>query len=205
MQRDIIRVVKRHITLGFSALRRERRGFTLAEMFVVISIITLLSVSTVINFTSLGDAAVLERSVRELGLAVRKAQNAALAVSVLTQAGPTPPPAVGIQVIVGGGSYIYFADKNNNGAYDAVGGELIAQTVFERKVVVVRILDASGSALGSSAVLSIVFSAPEAAMHFFSAGGGVPLPDAKMDIELQALSGPVRTVSVRDTGQITIR
>lgn len=174
-------------------------------MLVVVAIITLLSVSTVANFTALGDTAVLERSARELGLAIRKAQNAALAVSVFTQTGTAPPPAVGIQVIVGGGNYIYFGDKNNNGAFDLSGSEFISQTVFERNGKVGRIINASGNALNPGEVVNIVFSAPEATMHFYSSGGGAPLPDAKMDIELKALSGPVRTVSVRDTGQINIR
>ncbi|MDP3772384.1 MAG: prepilin-type N-terminal cleavage/methylation domain-containing protein [bacterium] len=196
-------MIKR-VTGRFNAFRRERSGFTLAEMLVVIAIITLLSVSTVANFTSLGNAAVLERSARELGLAIRKAQNAALAVSVFTQTGATPPPAVGIRVTVGGGSYLYFGDKNGDGKYDPCC-EFIAQTTFERSVKVSRIIDASGAPLAPGTTIGIVFSAPEAVINFYPGGGGTALPDAKMDIELKAPSGQVRTVSVHDTGQITVR
>src|SRR3989344_2647880 len=90
-----------------------REGFTMAEMVIILSIMTVISAIVLFSFTGLSERGAITRSTRELALALRSTQGMALAVTQV-EVGVTPvkkiPPAVGIKFIRGTNNYRIFAD-----------------------------------------------------------------------------------------------
>ena len=64
--------------------QEKNAGFTLMEAVVVLGLITLLSTATLINFTGVNDALTLRKERFQAALAIREAQNMALAIRLLS-------------------------------------------------------------------------------------------------------------------------
>ncbi len=182
-------------------INADRSGHTVAEMVVVTAVIAFLSLLTLYNFTGLNDSLALNRSARELALALRRAQNASLAVN---QVGAAVPRAVGIQLSTATPTvYFMFADNNpRNWMYNSGDTKIGADTTFDRGVRVQQMITGAGAGQGT---VHIIFSSPEASMTFTDASGGA-IADSTMNIRLSNASGSMtKTVTVRVSGQITIQ
>lgn len=187
-------------------------GFTMVEVVVMMSIITIISAVVLVSFTGLHEGAAINRSARELALAIRKAQNMSLAVTQIeTLAGPRIPPAVGMRFAENGETYFSFADFNRDNRYgdelpeDERDVRLAIDAIFEGGV---RIRSAayydSFGTRRQAPLLYVVFAAPEATVTI-SGADGVSLGD-HAEIVLATRSGQLtKTVSVRTSGQISIK
>lgn len=179
----------------------------------MMTIITMVSATVLVSFTGLHEGAAISRSARELALALRRVQNASLAVTQIdTLAGPRIPPAVGLRLAEDAETYFSFADFNRDNRY---GGEradderdarlTAGDTLFEGSVRIqsVAYYDAF-NARQEIPVLYVVFAAPEAAVTL-AGEDGVPLGDLA-EIVLVTRSGRLtKKISVRTSGQISIR
>ncbi len=199
--------------LGFGIYHRKAGGFTMVEVVVMMSIVTVISGIVLVSFTGLHEGAALNRSARELALAIRRAQNMSLAVTQIETpfAGPRIPPAIGIRFEQGAGTYFVFGDFNRDNRY---GGELVederdvritGDAVFEGNVKIKSVAyhDAFNNRQ-QVPVLYVVFAAPEAAVTLAGADGAV-LGDLA-EIELVTASGQLtKRIVARTSGQVSIK
>jgi prepilin-type N-terminal cleavage/methylation domain-containing protein len=184
-----------------------RAGYTAIELIVVAAIMVVISSIVLVGFGSLNATTALNQSARDLAVIIRRAQNKSLSVSGIPEIGNEVPPAIGIQLTKNAGSYILFADRasSRDNKYLASSGELIATQLFQRGVTVVRFLDANGNEIISTSVLHVIFSAPEANPVVTDANGAGNSTWSKVDIVLRSPSGRERTITVRESGQISVQ
>src|SRR3989344_8321049 len=96
--------------------QEKNAGFSLMEAVVVLGLITLLSTATLINFTGVNDALTLRKERSRAALAIREAQNMALAIRLLS--GGVAAPAYGVNFSANSSTYFLFAGRNNTRRYD---------------------------------------------------------------------------------------
>ena len=186
---------------------RDNNGFTLMEAMVVLAIITMLSAVTLISFTGVNDAITLRKERFQVALAIREAQNMALAVKLI--AGGITAPAYGVRFSTVAGSsstYFIFADSNNNRVYDSgetkIGGDSITgDRTMEKGIKVSVLTPQSGS---PPPVAYITFASPEAEARMAD-GSGTPLGEW-LEITLANRSGTLTArIRIRTSGQVTLR
>ena len=190
-----------------------REGFTIIEMAVVLAIVTAISAAVLVSFTGLHEGAAINRSARELALAIRRAQNMSFAVTrVDTLAGPKIPPAVGLRLITGSPAYFIFADMVQDNTYsETVVNNVVdakvsnTEAVFEGgiKVESLTYYDTLGTAHTAGAA-QVIFVAPEATVVLTNSAGAA-LGDV-LEIGLVSASGATRKkIVVRTSGQVSIK
>ena len=185
-------------------------GFTLVEAMVIIAVITVISAQAIFSFAGLHEGSAINRSTRELALAIRKAQNMAFAVTQV-EAGGTYiiPQAVGVRLSSADKPerYFIFADLVAGGARDNkyVAGDdakIGSDGVFERGVKITSLKDKDGNSIPTA---HIMFAAPEAVIALTDGDGNQFVSD-KIDIELKSASGRLtKTITVRTSGQVGVK
>ena len=182
----------------------------MVEVVVMLSIITIISAMVLFSFVGLSEGGALNRSARELALALRKTQDMALVVNQV-EVGIPPvsqiPPAVGIKLSRGTSDYKIFADLNpRDNKYTSANEDIGAPQALERntRINAIYYYDAFGSRL-PIATAHIIFAAPEAAMSITDENGNPELGE-KLEIELiTPTGGATKTIMVRTNGQINIK
>lgn len=185
--------------LGFRVFRAAR-GFTMVEVVIMLAIIILISSGVLVSFPSTLGTISTQVSAQRLALALRQAQNQALAVrTVEGPDGPVVPKAVGIRIdLASPTNFLSFADMNLNKIYDPLD-IIILETDFEREVRVVEILDETGR---NQSVINIVFVTPTADMNIFNEADTIGQSAA---IGLRSAGGELtRRVLINISGQISI-
>lgn len=199
MKLILSKLLFRHEDMQFS-----RAGFTLIEAAVTLAIIVTISAVVLFSFSGFTGGAALNRSIRELALAVRKTQNMSLAVRQIdTPSGPVIPLAVGMQMnIAASNTYFVFADILRNNKYDAGSDVKIGSNeTFERNVRISSLTDQAGA---PQATVHIMFAAPEAAMTLAD-GNGASIGE-KIDVRLTTPTGSLtKKMTVRTSGQVSIQ
>jgi len=183
-------------------------GYTAIEVVIVASIMMVISAIVLVGFGGLNDSVALNRSVRDLAVVLRRAQNMALAVTGVPAIGNVVPPAVGVELTKGASTYLLFADRvgSRDNKYGSSDGELIQSSRFDRNVVAYQFFDVSGDIINpAGGVLNIIFSAPEADLRITDGNGNGDSDWAKVDIVFRSPSGKEKVITVRESGQITVR
>ena len=187
-------------------------GFTMFEIVVMLGIVTAISTVVLFSFTGLNEGVALNRSVREIALALRKAQNMSLAVtSIETSLGPRIPKAVGIRLsLTDPQRYFIFADLNTDGKWNSADDAKIGNEyeTFLRGVKIVALECRNASPpppyTPCPSPLHLIFTSPEATLVITDTNGA----DAGdiVNIRFGKPSGSdTKTVTVRTSGQISIR
>lgn len=200
-EEDIIKPMKLKNNLSLT-------GFTMVEIVVILAIITILSAVVLFNFTGFNEGAVLNRSVRELSLAIRRAQNMSLSVTqIIVGMPPVPriPPAIGIQFTKNQSIYTLFADlEPRDNKYSDAGEKIGADEIFQRNIKISDLTDDKNTSYNR---INILFTAPEATI-IFSDTNGINLTSSvsAVNIKLQTPSGQLtKTITVRTSGQISVK
>ena len=199
------------MSMSFFILGKCRRsgGYTAIELIVVTSIIIIISTIVLLGFGVLNDSVALNRSSRDLAVVLRRAQNMALAVTGVSAIGNEVPPAVGIQLTQGASTYLLFADRAGSFRdykYGASDGEFIQSLRFDRNVIAYQFLDVDGDPISpAEGVLHIIFSAPEADLRITDGNGNGDPKWAKVDIIFRSPSGKTKILTVRESGQISVK
>jgi type II secretory pathway pseudopilin PulG len=201
---------------------RAAGGYTMVEIVVILAILTFISAILLSAFPSFNEGAALFRSQREVGVALRRAQNNALAVAKVevTYADGTKamliPGQTGVNFNLANPSeYFMFADLNEDGAYttaaDAkIGGVLKLPRGL--KFLQFKAGTNPNPVLNLSLPeVNVLFAPPEAKILFgFSDEfGNSGILDEnlfgllKIDIEAPN-SKLTRNVTVRTTGQVSL-
>lgn len=178
------------------------------EIVVILAIITALSVVVLFSFTGLNEGAAINRSARELALALRKSQNMSLSVTQITIGTPPLPripPAVGVLFVKNQSSYFLFADlEPRDNKYTDISEKIGSDEIMDRNIKISSITDDKGTEYDS---IHIIFVAPEAVV-LLSDSNGTDLTKTitTINIKLITPSGQLnKTVSVRTSGQINIK
>ncbi|MEK7643659.1 MAG: prepilin-type N-terminal cleavage/methylation domain-containing protein [Patescibacteria group bacterium] len=110
-----------------SQLFNDKKGFTIAELLVTMSVIAFMSTLILVNFPQFNRSLAMGRSARSLGLALRDAENRSVAISQAACTTPGAPDCFplnfGINVdLTTPGGFIMFTDRdfagNDPGVYD---------------------------------------------------------------------------------------
>ena len=184
-----------------------RLGFTTIEIVVVMAIMTAVSGMVMFNFGGLNEGASLNRSARDLALNIRKAQNFSLTVRQLLVGSPVPtstlPPAVGLELTVGQAYYLLYADLGTpigDYKYNGLAEKIDPNLDLDKNTRIVSLTTPTNS----YAKANIIFTAPEASVVLTDLTGSSI--GNFLTITLQTPNtGQTRTVTIRTSGQISIK
>lgn len=187
-------------------MRRNSTGFTMVEIVVMMAIIVTISGMVLVSFGGLHEGAAVNRSARELGLAIRKIQNVSLSIThVDTLAGPQIPRAVGMRLTQGAFGYTLFLDQDLNKKYDPGSNPPDAKLTDGDQLfdghATISSLKVDGAPAG---VVYVIFATPYADMVISDQNGAL-LGDT-LEMTLTGPSGQIRKkVTVRTSGQVSIQ
>ena len=185
------------------------RGFTLAELLVVISIVTAIITALVIQQNRWNDQIVVRTQTYELALMLRQAQVYSLGVRQDTVSGSFDV-GYGVYFDTDKTRYIYFVDRNTDQKFSSGEG-------FETKTLArgVTIKDVCGNSRcihsggGSARQASIAFFRPETKAYLKLLNNGGQPADSPQDttvltVTLESPGGKTSLVRIRNNGQISI-
>jgi len=189
---------------------KARRGFTIAEIVVVVGIFAFISLLVLVNFSSFDSSILLNNLAYDMALSIRKAQTFGLNVrEAQVGVGFTSGFGIHFNQNFAGTSYVFFADSNNNDIYDSGGSELLESFTIGGGNIVDKFcgLSSGGSETcsdtGEIDDLSIVFTRPDPEASVRSEIPSSSWGGAK--IYLVSKKGKTRVITVRSTGQISIQ
>jgi len=176
-----------------------KKGFTLVELMVTVSIISLLSVVVFANYRAGGKQFALQRSAHKLAQDIRRAQNMTMGAVECpsgTACAGQVPPGYGIRLSQGDDTfYRLYADTTppkGNEQYN--GGDVVIETIYLENGVYIF--------SASPASFSINFKPPDPVVRIRDGGGDVT--EARITIALQADTSKTKTIKVNKAGLIEI-
>ena len=170
-------------------------------MVVAVSIVLFISAQVLVSFSTLNERTTLDRAAQELAFNIRRAQNMALAVAPVNLGGTlTIPRSIGIrfssQIPT---NYFFFADQNQDGIYNDPAEKIEPLIRFPGNI---KINTLTGELVGNPGI-HMIFTTPEATLTMTDAVGRL-IPNF-VDIKIQGVSGALKIVRVRISGQVTVR
>jgi prepilin-type N-terminal cleavage/methylation domain-containing protein len=193
-------------------------GFTLIEVLVSISIVSVIMLVTLWNYGTFLDNLALSAAGQEIATAIRQAQVYGLSVKEVSVGGGQFNYAYGVHFDMNDPShYIIFVDKNTvpNKIYDAGAGcgsgigntECIEQGTLENGVTVSSVGHHSCSS-SNIRIMDITFLRPnpDAVINSTDSGGSI-LCASQFDgeITLTSPNGNTEVITVQSTGQISLQ
>ena len=195
-------------------------GFTLVELLVTIGIATVLLAITLFDYGTFNDNVALSSAGQEMAIAIKQAQTYGLSVREVKISGGNFNSAYGIVFDLGDtDNYYVFADINGDRVYnvdDGCGGvntECIEKVVLKNGVKISQICDGASPPNcppgpgGSVTNLSITFLRPnpDASINFANSGGQIKATTPIGKIVLISPKNGTLTITVENTGQISIQ
>jgi prepilin-type N-terminal cleavage/methylation domain-containing protein len=180
-------------------------GFTLAEILVVLFIISLLSALTFANYRQGGKQMALQRAASKLAQDIRRAQEMAIAATECpsgTACAGQIPAGYGVFLCITGGcnnptQYILYADVDNN-QYFGAGDSIIATSTFESGIIISDIDNGPNPKR-----IAINFKPPDPEVKLkFASGIGNEVATTTITLSLGSLT---KTVKVNKAGLIEIQ
>jgi prepilin-type N-terminal cleavage/methylation domain-containing protein len=192
-----------------------KRGFTLVELMVVITIVTIITTAVVVQQNSWNDSLVVSTQAYELALMIRQAQIYSLGVREdVAGSGDKFNVGYGVHFDSTKTRYIFFADRDSGGGanekYDSSPNEAVETKTFTRGVTIDRICGIKGGGENCSNPLSkidISFFRPDTKANIsFLNGGGNAAPGfgPPATIYLKSPGGKQYKVKVETNGQISV-
>ncbi len=193
-----------------------KRGFTLVELIVVISIFSILAGVTLFNFSGFNSNVTLQNLANQIALQIKTAQTNAISGKLPSSFLPPSKPSFGVYFDISGGQnrdkFIYFADISNQGYLSngfnsvcggASGNECLSQITIQSGDLINKICVNGGTDCGNQ-ILNITFKRPFPDASFYY---GNSLNNSISDAEIEIISkkGQMKTIIVRSTGQIEIK
>lgn len=178
------------------------KGFTLLEVMVVIGIVALITFLILANYPGINEALGVRRASEEIASSVRQVQAYGLGVKEFgTGSGAFPGYGIYFQKAVSG-SYILFADANNNLQYDAPGEKI--SEIFIQGNARVDDLCANQKQVPAGpcglADLTAVYLRPAPQVSLRSGGSSY----ADIEIKIKGPRGTTKTIVLWLSGQVTI-
>jgi len=206
--------------------KEKQKGFTLIEMLISLGVASVILSVIIFNQSKYLDGTALLNAADELGLTVSQAQSYGVAVKEFSPGSSNFSVSYGVTVSLlsgnsgSGSSYIFFADRNGNSAYDndwtcAVDGssECLVRTDLKQgnRVDEICVVRTSGADQCNSVAMraDVTFVRPntEAQITFYNSGGQIYSPPnlKGVRIGLMSPSGSGRSVTVYKNGQVSVQ
>lgn len=197
-----------------------KKGFTILEMIVVVTIVSLIAGVVLFNYRSFTQRLALSAASQEIAVAVRQAQVYGRSVKNVTQGSGDFGVAFGVDFNIGPNSnsyYILFADKDGNGVYNGTSAclptsECVEKNLIRNGAIIAQICGAIGTGVPNCSVsgarsIAITFLRPDREAYiYFSDGLGNRLGNTAYtsgQIKLGDSSGNMQaSVVVNSIGQI---
>ncbi len=200
-------------------LQKSIRAFTLVELLVTVSILTVLMSVVAFNYGGFNDKLALSSAGQEIGIAIRQAQTYGLNVREVTAGGGQFNSAYGIFFDPTNSStnkdYYIFADTNGNKKYDVGSGcgsvstECIEKNTIRGGVRVSSVCNPNCPPSPNSirtAHITFFRPNPDATINFADAGGTlVSTNQLTGRIILTSLKGRTLNIYIESTGQIYVQ
>lgn len=191
---------------------KSQKGFTLVEMIVSISIMSLIVTIVLFNYSSSGDNLATSSAGQEVAITIRQAQTYGLAVRPTSSGvflyaygvhfNPTSNPT----------GYYLFADKDDDGVYDAGTGscgsattECVQAFTFRNGITATGVCSISTCYSSGTRSINFTFLRPSPDAAIYVTGGGLNSTPGKGSVILTSPKGKTVTITVENTGQILIQ
>jgi prepilin-type N-terminal cleavage/methylation domain-containing protein len=194
------------------------RAYTLVELMVTVSIITMLTSIVVYSYSNFNDKIALTSAGQELAVSIRQAQTFGLNVKENIVGSGSFDSAYGIFFDLSNlDRYIIFADTNKNKLYNSGNGcgsvstECVNQIIFRDGVTISQICDGSGNCPPAPGFtvrnLNVTFLRPNPdAVINFSDNGLTTLSSASTGrVVITSRKGLTQTISISNTGQVYVQ
>ncbi len=195
----------------------ESKGFTVIEMLVTISIVTVIMGTVLFNYGTFNGNLALSSATQEMSIAVRQAQTYGLTVKEVSIGGGQFSSAYGVYFDPSGSpdSYYLFADIDGDRKYDVGNGcgsgatECVERFMLRNGVRVSGICDATTCPLSAPVrMMHITFLRPnpDAVIYFTNSGNNiVGSASVTGKVTLSAPNGDSATIVIESTGQVLVQ
>ena len=187
----------------------KKKGFTLIELMVVMSIATIMMAVLIFQQNKWSDQLSVNTQAYEMVLMIRQAQIYSLGVREDT-GGTGDKFNVGYGIYMNQGNanqYIYFADRDGDQKYDS--GEAIETKTFSRGVTIKDVCGSSNCFFVGGGPLwqaSISFFRPETKANIkLLNNGGNPVDTPPVTIKLQSSGGREVNIIAEANGQVSVQ
>lgn len=193
--------------------KEEKNGFTLIEMLITMSIVTVISSVILFNYSSFNDRLALTTALQDMSLVIRRAENNAINVKESTVSTGIFNHSYAVYFDINNPSYYYlFVDKDSNGIYDVGDGcggtntECIEEVLIKNGVKISNICDSTNCPPTNATKLYISFLRPslDATIYFLDYSNNYLSTVNTGKIELSSPRGQTSTVVIEKAGQISI-
>lgn len=188
-----------------------KKAFTLAELLVSMTIITVILSVVLFNYGGFNDNLAISGAVQEMAVTMRQAQTYGISVKEAGSGTSQFNYAYGIYFSSVSGSndrYIIFVDSNNNNKYDA-GADVTVETVNLRNgVIISSICDATTCPATGTSILNVTFLRPnpDARIYFANSSNAIVSgPNTTGRVRLSSPKGKISYVIIENTGQIAVQ
>lgn len=174
-------------------LKKNLGGFTMIELFVVVSIIVLLSLIILPNYRASVSQLTLERSAHKMAQDIRRA--AEMAMSAKEWQGQIPSGGYGVHLELSWETYYkLYADKNGSQKYEGAPPDKEVETINLEKGVVIQGISTTPNKV------SINFKPPAPVVNL----GFTSDPVVTITLALKSDSTKTRTIKVNRAGLIDV-
>ncbi|TSC70378.1 MAG: Uncharacterized protein CEO12_402 [Parcubacteria group bacterium Gr01-1014_46] len=192
-----------------------KKAFTLIELLISVSIITVILSVVLWNYGSFNDQLALSATAQELALTIREMQTYSINVKETSAGSGQFNHAYGIHFnIASPYSYRLYIDSDDNGAYDHKSGcytgntECTNRVDIRNKIKISSVCDSSTCPPSGAAGFNVFFLRPnpDAKIYFVdSSFVNILGPVTQAKVQLTSPNGKVMYVIVESTGQISIQ
>jgi prepilin-type N-terminal cleavage/methylation domain-containing protein len=190
---------------------QSKLGFTLLELLVSISIMTIIISVVVLNQSNYTEQAGLSNLADDIGLRVSQAQTYGISVKESTPGSADFTQAYGLSFDTANPtSYISFIDLNKNKAYDSgvtcpSSSECVEKTIIKRGDTIYRLYVITTTGEDPATRIDLTFSRPksEASFYYVLQAGGTVFPIGAR-VVVRSPSGLVRSIIIYTTGHVAI-
>jgi prepilin-type N-terminal cleavage/methylation domain-containing protein len=194
-----------------------KRGFTLTELIVTVSIVTLLTTVAVANFRQVDNSLVLQNVAHQVALVARKAQISGISVQGIESGGVALFPSYGINFDMSKNtSFILFSDTTaTNKLFDGVcpkvlpTDECVGPYTLANGYTIKELCGnlKTGGSFATCALsrLDISFTRPNPDALMIGNISTPPTGFSDGEIVIQSKTGKTKTIVIWKTGQISIQ
>jgi len=184
------------------------RGFTIAEIVVVIAIISFVFAVVIAKYKDFDSTSILKNLAYEVALSVREAQVMTVSTSnigggnILQNQGQN---AYGVNFTANSSTYELFSDTNGNNAYDAPGEliKLITMTQGAKISALNERRSGNGSTQFPITTATIVFHRPHLDTSFITSSNSLNVIEVLATV--QSPRGSTRIVRILKSGRIQVQ
>lgn len=190
------------------------KGFTLAEIMVVISIVSVIMTTVLFSYSTFSDRLAISSAAQEIAITIRQAQTYGLTVREAATAGGDFTAPYGMYFNTADPThYQLYVDKNKNNRYDVgagcgtAGTECVEQGTIRNGVTISNICNSSLCPPTNATGLYVSYTRPnpDASIYFVNSSDATLSSDVTGKIVLTSPKGNTTTLIIESTGQVTVQ